>query len=97
MLMSDGEIYRSFMGAKNRKEQVKILADLNACNTKKIQEIITAQQEKLNKETALYDSYISTDSYKAITQRLDELDALISKYTKEYQKLANILKRKNAG
>lgn len=34
------------------------------------------------------------ETYKRICARLDELDALISGYTKEYKKLSGLLKRK---
>lgn len=101
-IMSDGEIYRSFMGAKNRKEQVGILADLNCVSKLKIQEAVLRYQSEVEKEQRMYEEYIeepekpiTSETYKLITSRLDTLDAMIKEYTKEYRKLAKILQTKN--
>lgn len=40
MQMQKGEIVRSFNEAKNRGEQVKILAELNCCSTEEIMNIL---------------------------------------------------------
>jgi len=40
MQMTNGEIVASYRQAKNKKEQVKILAELNACKNEEITEIL---------------------------------------------------------
>ena len=40
MMMTDGEICASFRDAKNRRKQIKILAELNDCKTDKIVDIL---------------------------------------------------------
>ncbi len=40
MQMTNGEIVASYRQAKNKKEQVKILAELNACNVEEITKIL---------------------------------------------------------
>jgi hypothetical protein len=40
MWMSDAEVVQSFLTARNKKEQIKILAELNACSTQKIIQIL---------------------------------------------------------
>lgn len=46
MEMTANEIRRNYLGAKNKREQIKILADLNMCPRSKIEEIINGQPEK---------------------------------------------------
>ena len=41
--MDNGEIYRSYKDAKNKKEQMMILAELNATTIERIREILLAQ------------------------------------------------------
>ena len=41
MEMDNGEIVRNYRAAKNKNEQIKILADLNACSSQEILDILT--------------------------------------------------------
>ena len=50
MQMSDGEICRDYLQAKNRIKQIKILANLNACSYKTIERIL--EKSGLEIETA---------------------------------------------
>lgn len=43
--MDNGEIIRTYKAAKNKKEQVKILADLNQCKVEDIIEILKTDRE----------------------------------------------------
>lgn len=53
MMMSDGEIFRSWKGARNPKEQVHILAQLNACDPAEILQAINRQRQKVNAQDAI--------------------------------------------
>ena len=41
MQMDAGEICRSYAAAKNKNDQIKVLADLNGCSTKEILDVLT--------------------------------------------------------
>ena len=41
MQMDAGEICRSYAAAKNKNDQIKVLADLNGCSTKEILNVLT--------------------------------------------------------
>lgn len=43
--MDNGEIIRTYKAAKNKKEQVKILADLNQCKVEDIIEILKTDKQ----------------------------------------------------
>lgn len=43
--MDNGEIIRTYKAAKNRKQQVKILADLNQCKVEDIIEILKTDKQ----------------------------------------------------
>ena len=43
MQMTPGEIRRDYEGAKKKREQLQILADLNCCTVEKIREILIAE------------------------------------------------------
>lgn len=43
MTMTNGEILRDYRGAKDKKAQVKILAELNACSVQQIKEILISE------------------------------------------------------
>lgn len=49
MEMSHGEIVLSYKRAQNRRMQVGILADLNQCSKKEIENILLAAGEELPK------------------------------------------------
>ena len=49
MRMSDFEILRDYRQAKNKVEQVKILADLNSCSRKEMTEFLEARGIKVLK------------------------------------------------
>lgn len=41
MIMDAGEICRSYAAAKNKNDQIKVLADLNDCSTQEILDVLT--------------------------------------------------------
>ena len=44
--MSDGEIRQAYRLAANKKEQIKILAELNAMSAAEVKEIVEAEDER---------------------------------------------------
>lgn len=46
MQMTNSEIYKSYQQATRKKTQIRILAELNACNKQQIQEIIDIMEQK---------------------------------------------------
>lgn len=49
MQMTEDEIYRSYKEAKEPQKQIRILAQLNCCDTDKIKEIIASHGEPVPK------------------------------------------------
>lgn len=49
MQMTDDEIYREYKTAKDPKNQIKILAQLNCCDPQKIKDIIASKGEPVPK------------------------------------------------
>ena len=108
MIYDEHEIYLNWKNAKNRKAQVRILAELNAVSNKQITDIILKKQKEEEERDAQYKKVLeeqaqkkadeavvlNDDTYKAITARLDELDILIKGYQNEYRRLSNILMRR---
>lgn len=49
MQMTDGEVLRDVMSAKDQKEQISVCAELNCCSEERIKEILKAQGVDLRK------------------------------------------------
>lgn len=84
MQMTENEILRSYNQAKDKKEQVKILADLNCCSKEDIQKILHLDRKEGNKPNA---------DKKTLLDRLDELDAMIKPLEYEYERIVKKLKK----
>lgn len=91
MEMSTAEIKRSYEQAKNKKQQICILADLNCCRTEEIEKILAVEQRRnatveekakiSNREPKL------SEIKKGLFDRLDELESQIKMLEEEYQKV----------
>lgn len=92
--MTEEEIYKSYKNAKYPKEQIKILSELTLKSKEEIQEIILWQQTLRAKKKHESEKKAEEECAQRslIYKRLDELDALITAYTNEYQALAHKLK-----
>lgn len=92
--MTEEEIYKSYKSAKYPKEQIKILSELTLKSKEEIQEIILRQQTLRAKKKHESEKKAEEECAQRslIYKRLDELDALITAYTNEYQALAHKLK-----
>lgn len=64
MEMSDKEILRSYNNAESKSKQIKILADLNACSTQQIKDVLSSNGIKLRG--------IKTEPERVETHSIDE-------------------------
>lgn len=53
MVMTNDEIVRDYRGARKKRDQVRILADLNLCTTKEIAQILSQAGEPVDKRFLL--------------------------------------------
>ncbi len=91
MQMSVAEIKRVYSQAKDKKAQISILSDLNLCSEKEILNIVCERKESKTEKEKEENTWIPTPEQKALIDRLEELDGMISKLEKEYQEVARRL------
>lgn len=91
MQMSVAEIKRAYSQAKDKKAQISILSDLNLCSEKEILNIVCERKESKTEKEKEENTWIPTPEQKALIDRLEELDGMISKLEKEYQEVARKL------
>lgn len=92
-----GEICRNYRYAKNKVEQVQILAELNAVERRTMIDILTAAGEKVRipiegrtKKTSVQE--MTDRQYaKAVIRRLDVLEDKIRPLEREYRELVAVL------
>lgn len=76
--MKPGEIYRSYKRATNRKEQIRILADLNAVTEELIERIVSEEErkeaERFEAAKTQRDKYCNANSRRAGTQKAYEFE-----------------------
>lgn len=92
-----GEICRNYRHAKDKVEQVQILAELNAVERKTVIDILTAAGEKVRipiagrtKKTSVQE--MTDRQYaKAVTRRLEILEDKIRPLEREYKELVAVL------
>ena len=97
MEFDKGEICRNYRYAKNKVEQVQILAELNAVERKTVIDILTAAGEKVRipiegrtKKTSVQE--MTDRQYtKAVTRRLEILEDKIRPLEREYKELVAVL------
>lgn len=95
MEMSYGEIVMSYRRAQNRRMQVGILADLNQCSEKEIENILLAAGEELpkgrTKKEVKEQKEIPETISKILMSRIEELDTIIRNAEKEYKEIVVFL------
>lgn len=84
MWMSENEIRREYRLAKDPKAQIIILADLNCCRPSEIKKILESDPEQIANNEELYNKAV---------KRLEKLEKEIDEKTKEYQDIANLLRK----
>ena len=97
MEFDKGEICRNYRYAKNKVEQVQILAELKAVERKTVIDILTAAGEKVRipiegrtKKTSVQE--MTDRQYaKAVIRRLDVLENKIRPLEREYKELVAVL------
>lgn len=68
MYYSNREIYNSYMNAKNRTEQIKILAQLNLCSREKIAAVILEEFEHRKQNGGFLDAGKEREAERAVKQ-----------------------------
>lgn len=95
MEMSHGEIVLSYKRAQNRRTQIGILADLNECSKKEIENILMAAGEELpkgrTKKAVEKQKEIPEAISKILMNRIEELDTIIHEAEKEYKEIVSFL------
>ena len=97
MEFDKGEICRNYRYAKNKVEQVQILAELNAVERKTVIDILTAAGEKVRIPIAGRTKKPSVQEMtdrqyaKAVIRRLDVLEDKIRPLEREYRELVAVL------
>ena len=90
MQMTNEEIIKEYREAKNKKQQIKILADLNTCDANVIKEILieageaaprvyrAAKKPEEKKTTKAAEQELPTAIIKSLTMRMNEIGAAIT-------------------
>lgn len=97
MQMTDGEICREYRLAKNKREQIRILAELNCTDERSIIDILLRGGEKVRlipfTGGRKAERDLTDEEYKLVLYRyLDILDKKIAKAEKEYRLALGLLK-----
>ena len=88
MQMTNEEIIKSYKEAKDKKKQIKILADLNTCDANIIKEILieaaprvykrAAKKPEEKKTAKTAEQELPTAIIKSLTMRMNEIGAAIT-------------------
>lgn len=102
--MDKGEICRDYNAAKDKKRQIQILAELNACSKEEIMKILQeggcifqGELKKTNKTVGPVEKEIKAKELpqaikQALFNRLDDIEKEIEAKEKEYKEIADFLK-----
>ncbi len=85
MQMSVEEIKRNYDQAKNKKQQIRILADLNCCSREEIEKVLEVESNRKAIEPPK--EYSLSEAMDVLFARLDELEGQIKSLETEYQKI----------
>ena len=85
MQMTEGEIRRNYGAAKNKKEQISILADLNACSTDHIKRILGIDETMEKVLRAEPQEPTKSEILNVLFAKMDQLDNQIKSLEKEYK------------
>lgn len=87
MTMTDDEIIVRHRQAKDKKEQIKILAELNDCSVEEIKEIISAKKEKSNSKGQV----TVDDAINIIRKEIQSIDEEIAKLNMKKQSILEMI------
>ena len=96
MKIDKGEICRNYRYAKNKAEQVQILAELNAIDRSKVIDILIQGGEKvripvLGRKNRAVHEMTDEEYIKALFKRLDTIDEKIRSLEREYKEAVKVL------
>lgn len=93
--MDKGEIIREYKSAKDQKQMISILADLNCCSKENIKDIIEIKgKKKVKSEQKIK---LNESEKKFLYDRLDELDEAIKPLEDEYRRTVRMLLSAESG
>ena len=92
MQMSNGEIVSSYMYAKHRGKQIKILAELNCCSVEHIMKILREEGLDVNKRVFNGGNFKATASSKA-PEKVDKVDKVTDTVKKVSDKAAESVEK----
>ena len=87
MQMTDNEIKRQYKEAKNKKQQIGILADLNCCSKEEIESILGIAQEDNKPPGDMSRGQIMD----LLFGKLDSIEQEIQRLEAEYKKVHNAI------
>lgn len=87
MQMTDNEIKRQYKEAKNKKQQIGILADLNCCSKEEIESILGITKEDNKPSCDMSRGQIMD----LLFGKLDSLEQEIQRLEAEYKKIHNAI------
>lgn len=95
--MTDGEICREYRTAKNKGQQVEILAQLNRLEEAEVVDILLQGGEKLRyfpfpRGKRIRRELSDKEYCYILTKRLEELEQKLAEAEKEYRLIAKIMK-----
>ncbi len=85
MQMTEGEIRRSYGAAKNKNAQIGILADLNACSTDHIKQILETENLKTVVPHVEPQEPTKSEILNVLFAKIDSIDEQIKALEKEYK------------
>ena len=97
MKIDKGEICRNYRYAKNKAEQVQILAELNAIDRGKVIDILIQGGERVRipvpgKKSRFIVNEMTDEQYiKVLSKRLDVLDGKIRPLEREYREIIKVM------
>lgn len=97
MKIDKGEICRNYRYAKNKAEQVQILAELNAIDRGKVIDILIQGGEKVRipvpgkKSRCIVNEMTDEQYIKVLSKRLDVLDGKIRPLEREYREIIKVM------
>ena len=99
MQMTENEIRRNYRQAKHPKRQIGILADLNDCSRRVIEEVLGLREPKIKpseQATSLIQTFNKAEVSNLLFDKLDALEKAIKELEDEYRRTVSTLEVINA-
>jgi chromosome segregation ATPase len=97
LVMSDEEIVQMYRGAKSKKNQIKIIAQLNDTTPEKIKRILIKRGEIKDVEKQKTKIEIPTAVFKACNERIAVLNQQISNCNEQIEKMEEEIEKIHKG